>query len=94
MFRNLRKISGDSGPKKLSVRLKIGPETPQKSPESSNKVSISHFSEISGISAKISGISETFGIFGIIFGVSTGPLDNLGNFRENAITFYSGLQIR
>jgi hypothetical protein len=55
----------------------------QKSPESPDKVSISLFSEIFGISAKFYEISETFG-------VSTGPPDSLGDLiRENTITFYS-----
>jgi hypothetical protein len=78
-FRNLRKICGDSKPKKLAVRFKTGPETPLKYPESPDKVSICLF--------LFSGISG-------IFGVSAGLPDSLGDLRENTITFYSGLRIR
>jgi len=74
--------------------LKLGPETLQKCSESLDKVSISLISEIFEISAKISGISETYGISGIFFGVSACPPDSFGNLRENTITFHSGLQIR
>jgi hypothetical protein len=78
-FRNLRRLRTQ----KLAVRFKISPEAPQKYPESSNKVIICLFSEISAKFSEISGI----------FRVSIGLRDSLGDLRENAITFYSGLWI-
>jgi hypothetical protein len=86
-FRNFWRLQTQ----KLAVMFKIDPETPQKYPKSSDKDNIALFSEIFRISAKFSGIFETFGVSTKISGISGDPLDNLGDLRENTITFYSGL---
>jgi hypothetical protein len=88
-FQNLRRLQTQ----KLAVRSKTGPETSQKCLESLDKVSISLFSEIFRISTKFSKISKTFGVSAKIFRVSLGLPDSLGDLRENAITYYFGLQI-
>ena len=70
---------GYSGPQKIAVRFKIGPETLGICLDTPGKVSIAFFSETPGIS-------------GIKPGCSGIPTDS--NLREKAITFYSGLGIR